>query len=118
MCRVLIFNTAADAVKCLTYVQARALGDIDMFTTLFPEYEGNLQPAEGLPHYAAVRWASLDDCKHHTDEQWAIPMNDSRVDLMIAQHPHIRTELLDMFPDVEFSEVENTFWRLDPELPS
>lgn len=111
--RVLEFTTEADALKCLRYVHARGLGDLESFLAIYPEHAADVTPAPGIPGYTATQWAELAECKHHTLQRWAIPLNDPRVDQLIASQPHVRTELLAMFPGLEFTAVENTFWRVE-----
>lgn len=107
--RSLIFINEAECRKFLAWVHACGCGNIDLFTTEYPQHFG-LPARNGIPGYSAEKWDDITDCKHHTRDEWLVPMNDHRIDDMMASQPFLVEEYHSIF-SVSFENVDIKTWK-------
>lgn len=107
--RVILFDTEAECSKFLLYLHANGQGRIQDFSAVYPEWSA-LPPRAGIPGYSADQWNSPTNCKHATSNLWAVPMNDRRIDAMIATHLFITNEFKLIWPTNGFQAIDSSFW--------
>ncbi len=108
--RALLFDSEAACAKALVWLHANGSGDIAIFTNAYPEHTG-LPARAGISGYSATHWNEAANCKHATSNLWAIPMNDHRIDAMLAQRPDLTNEFRLLFPTNGFQAIDASFWR-------
>ena len=107
--RALLFTSEEDCSKALLWLHANGRGDISLFTNAFPEFT-NFAARAGIAGYSADRWNSATNCKHATSNFWAVPMNDRRIDAMLARRPDLTNEFRLIFPTNNFQIIDSSFW--------